>query len=44
MSGKYRVGDDEVPHFISFSTVNWIDVLTRNEYREIICLNWDLWD
>jgi putative transposase len=36
MSGKYQVGDDEVPHFVSFSTVNWIDALTRNEYKDII--------
>jgi putative transposase len=36
MSTKYKVGDNEMPHFISFSVVNWIDALTRNEYKDII--------
>ena len=36
MSGKYAVGDDQVPHFISFSVVNWIDAFTGNEYKDII--------
>ena len=36
MSTKYKIGDDEIPHFITFSIVNWIDALTRNDYKEII--------
>ena len=36
MSGKYKVGDNQIPHFITFSTVNWIDALTRNEYKDIV--------
>ncbi len=36
MSVKYRVGDNELPHFITFSIVEWIDALTRNEYKNII--------
>jgi putative transposase len=36
MSEKYKIGDDELPHFITFSVVNWIDALTRNEYKDII--------
>jgi putative transposase len=36
MSSKYKVGDNEIPHFISFSVVNWIDALTRNEYKDVI--------
>ena len=36
MSVKYKVGDDQLPHFITFSVVEWIDALTRSEYKEII--------
>ena len=36
MSVKYKTGDDELPHFITFSVVEWIDALTRNEYKDII--------
>jgi putative transposase len=35
MSGKYRIGEDAIPHFVSFSVVYWIDALTRTEYRDI---------
>jgi len=34
--GKYKTGDDEQAHFITFSVVEWIDALTRNEYKDII--------
>jgi putative transposase len=36
MSTKYKTGDNEIAHFISFAVVNWIDALTRNEYKNII--------
>jgi putative transposase len=36
MSTKYKFGDNEIAHFITFSVVNWIDALTRNEYKDII--------
>ena len=36
MSIKYRTGDDKIPHFITFSTVRWIDIFTRENYREIV--------
>ncbi|MEO6669796.1 MAG: transposase [Ferruginibacter sp.] len=36
MSVKYKTGDDQLPHFITFSVVHWIDALTRNEYKDII--------
>jgi putative transposase len=35
MSGKYRIGEDAIPHFVSFSVVYWIDALTRSDYKEI---------
>ena len=36
MSVRYKTGDDHVSHFITFGVVEWIDALTRNEYRDII--------
>lgn len=36
MSSKYQVGDERFAHFVTFTVVNWIDVFTRNEYRDII--------
>ena len=35
MSDKYHIEDDSKPHFVSFSVVNWIDALTRVEYKDI---------
>ncbi|MEJ7609910.1 MAG: transposase [Ferruginibacter sp.] len=36
MSVKYKTGDDAIAHFITFATVDWVDVFTRNVYRDII--------
>ena len=36
MSTKYKTGDHQIPHFITFAVVDWIDALTRNEYKDII--------
>ena len=36
MSVKYKTGDDQNAHFLTFSIVEWIDALTRNEYKDII--------
>jgi len=36
MSRKYKFRDQEKPYFVSFATVNWIDVFTRRVYREIL--------
>jgi len=35
MSSKYKVGDDVIPHFITFSVVGWIDVFSREQYKEL---------
>lgn len=35
MSGKYKVGEDAIPHFVTFSVVGWIDVFSREQYKEI---------
>ncbi len=36
MSVKYKPGDNELPHFITFAVIDWIDVLTRSQYKDII--------
>ncbi|GAB2832126.1 REP-associated tyrosine transposase [Ferruginibacter profundus] len=36
MSGKYKVGEDAIPHFMTFSVVGWIDVFSREQYKEIM--------
>ena len=48
MSTKYKVRNNELAHFITFSVVKWIDALTRAEYKEIIleslqycCTQWE---
>ena len=35
MSSKYKVGEDEIPHFVTFSVVGWIDVFSREQYKEL---------
>ena len=36
MATRYRFGDNENPHFVTFATVNWIDVFSRERYKEIV--------
>jgi hypothetical protein len=33
MSGKYKVGNSAVPHFVTFTAVAWIDVFSRDNTR-----------
>ena len=35
MSSKYNVGEDAIPHFVTFSVVGWIDVFSREQYKEL---------
>lgn len=35
MSSKYKVGNDSIPHFVTFSVVGWIDVFSREQYKEM---------
>ena len=30
MSTKYKFRNQEIPHFVSFAVVDWIDVFVRN--------------
>jgi putative transposase len=36
MSRKYKFRDPEAVYFVSFATINWIDVFTRRVYKDII--------
>ncbi|MGI9543891.1 MAG: transposase [Cyclobacteriaceae bacterium] len=36
MSRNYKILDQEQLYFVSFATVNWIDVFTRVEYKEMV--------
>jgi putative transposase len=40
MSRKYKFWDVNKMYFISFATVNWIDVFTRNEYKDELIKCW----
>lgn len=35
MSTKYKFRDNDKLYFVSFATVNWIDVFSRKQYRDI---------
>jgi len=35
MATRYRFGDSNRPHFITFAVINWIDVFTREAYKQI---------
>ena len=36
MSEKYKVQDSTIPHFITCTIVDWVDVFTRPEYKDLI--------
>ena len=40
MNRKYKFWDCNKMYFISFATVNWIDVFTKNEYKDEIIKSW----
>ena len=37
MSSHYKVSDDQLPHFVTSTIVGWVDALTRDAYKDIIC-------
>ena len=41
MSTKYRFIKDRFPHFITLTLVEWIDLFSRERYKEIIIKNLD---
>ncbi len=36
MSSNYKFHNPEGVYFVSFAVVEWLDVFTRNEYKDII--------
>jgi putative transposase len=36
MSRTYKIRDQQKLYFVSFATVNWIDVFIRREYKDIV--------
>jgi REP element-mobilizing transposase RayT len=36
MSSKYKVVDSSIPHFVTFTVVGWVDVFSRQCYKEIL--------
>ena len=34
--GGYRIRDKEGAHFITFAVIEWVDVFTRKDYRDIV--------
>jgi hypothetical protein len=36
MSSKYKVSDSTMPHFVTFTVVGWIDIFSREDYKEIV--------
>lgn len=39
MSRKYKFHDPDGVYFVSFAVHNWVDVFTRNEYKNILVEN-----
>ena len=35
MSSKHKVGENAMAHFVTFSVIGWIDVFSRECYKEI---------
>lgn len=40
MSEKYKFYDKEDLYFVTFTVVDWIDVFTKNIYREVLLDSW----
>ena len=36
MQGGYQIRDQNLPHFITATVVDWVDVFTRKNYKDII--------
>ncbi len=41
MSRKYKFGDKSELYFVSYSVIEWIDVFTRNIYKDILLESWE---
>ena len=36
MSRNYKFHDQQLPYFVTFTVVKWIDIFTRKEYKDIL--------
>lgn len=36
MPSKYKFGDHQRPHFITFAVVEWVDALSRPYYKDVL--------
>ncbi|WP_317173678.1 transposase [Flavobacterium muglaense] len=36
MSEGYKIRDQTLPHFVTATVVDWVDVFTRKNYRDIV--------
>ena len=36
MYSKYKPVESHIPHFVTFTIIGWIDVFTREDYKEIL--------
>ena len=36
MSEKYKVGDSAIPHFITITVIDWVDLFTRSIYADVL--------
>ncbi len=41
MSRKYKFFNKHKPYFVTYSVVNWIDIFTRNIYKNVMLDSWD---
>lgn len=41
MSRKYKFADKTDLYFVSFTVIDWIDVFTRNIYRDVLLESWE---
>ncbi len=41
MSRKYKFFNKHKPYFVTYSVINWIDVFTRNIYKNVMLDSWD---
>ena len=39
MGRKYRIHDQSQVYFVTFTSVNWIDVFIRDDYRQVFIDN-----
>jgi len=41
MSRKYKFFNKHKPYFVTYSVINWIDVFTRNAYKNVMLDSWN---